>query len=105
MWTQGKVFCKDFGVLQWQILLNKYFLPKHMVDRRVGLIGKQHVQVFNEISSNSSMEDSNGVDGNGSNHSPQTHTSLSSNLGHVGHIADQICEQLWRRFKRKQSWK
>jgi hypothetical protein len=41
-----------------------------MVDRRVGLTCKQHFQVFNEISSNSGMEDSNGVDGNGRNHSP-----------------------------------
>ncbi len=60
-----------------------------MVDCRVGLIGKQHVQVFNEITSNFGMEDSNGVDGNGRNHSPQTQTSFS-NLGHVGDIVDQI---------------
>ncbi len=57
-------------MLQWQILLNRYFLPKHMADHRMGLTSKQHVQVFNEISSNSGMEDSNGVDGNGRNHSP-----------------------------------
>jgi hypothetical protein len=57
-------------VLQWKILPNKYFLPKHMADRRMGLTSKQHVQVFNEISNNSGMEDSNGVDGNGRNHSP-----------------------------------
>jgi len=36
----------------------------------MGLTSKQHVQVFNEISNNSGMEDSNGVDGNGRNHSP-----------------------------------
>ncbi len=41
-----------------------------MADRRMGLTSKQHVQVFNEISNNSGMEDSNGVDGNGRNHSP-----------------------------------
>jgi hypothetical protein len=80
VWTQGNLFCKDSSLLQSQILPNKYSLPKHMADREVGLTCKQHVQVFNEISSNFGMEDSNGVDGNG----------RSSNLGHVGDIADQI---------------
>ncbi len=37
-WTQGGLFCKNLGRLQWQIVLNSYYLPQHMANHRSRLL-------------------------------------------------------------------
>jgi len=61
---------------------NKYFLPKHMVDHRVGLTIK-HVQVFNKQNNIPTMEDSIGEHVDGRHQTFQT-VSSSSSLEHEG---------------------
>ncbi len=36
VWSQGQLFCKLEGILKWNPMPNRYFLPKHMVDCRHG---------------------------------------------------------------------
>lgn len=38
IWTQGGLFCKDSGRLQWQIVPNNYYLPRHMAIHRSRLL-------------------------------------------------------------------
>jgi hypothetical protein len=52
VWTQGGLFYKNSGRLHWQIMLNSYYIPKHMVDHRSGLLIRPLVQVFSVHESN-----------------------------------------------------
>ncbi len=62
---------------------NKYFLPKHMVDHRVGLTIKQHVQASNKQNNIPTMEDTIGEHVDGRHQTFQTESS-SSSLKHEG---------------------
>ncbi len=44
---QGSVFCKDVGSFQWQIVPNRFVIPNHLVDQRMGLLFHRNIQMFN----------------------------------------------------------
>jgi hypothetical protein len=47
VWTKGGLFSKDSSSLQWQIVPSRYFLPRHVVDYRYGLLIRPQVQMHN----------------------------------------------------------
>ncbi len=60
IWTQGGLVYKNSSRLQWQIMLNSYYLPKHMVDHRFRLLIRPLVQVFSvheNSTNNNSLKD------------------------------------------------
>jgi hypothetical protein len=57
IWTQGGLVYKNSSRLQWQIMLNSYYLPKHIIDHRSRLLIWPLVQVFS-VHENSTNNDS-----------------------------------------------
>jgi hypothetical protein len=47
VWTKGGLFSKDSNSLQWQIVPSRYFLPRHIIDYRYGLLIRLQVQMHN----------------------------------------------------------
>jgi hypothetical protein len=47
VWTKGGLFSKDSSSLQWQIVPNRNFLPRHIVDYRYRLLIRPRVQMHN----------------------------------------------------------
>jgi hypothetical protein len=80
VWAHGCLFCKDISTLLWQIVPNRFFFPKHMVDYRMGLFICPEVQMHNnqDIGSNSN---SHGVEEIG--HKNPTSENYQPSLGGI----------------------